>query len=181
MWEGIDCLRVTCITFLGFSFDQIVHVNNYSLPLFVGSYWRWCDSIATTLHIGAICCHWCIISILLFRLNERLFRSFHSWKYIRQPDFFWPDHGHLRTEYTNKKQVSPSFDIKLDNEKCNLHEIPKFQLISWCGNLVETFSFCRVLGVSLRKLWLSTKFSHHEIRWNIGILRNVLRRLNPVF
>ena len=27
-----------------------------------------------------------------------------------------------------------------------LHETPKFHLISWCGNFVETESFCRVLG-----------------------------------
>ena len=45
-------------------------------------------------------------------------------------------------------------------------------LISWCGNFVERHLFRRVSGKStetLRKLRLSTKFPHQEIRWNFGI------------
>ena len=53
-----------------------------------------------------------------------------------------------------------------------LHKIPKFHLILWYRNFVE--SFCRALGNSpkpMRKLCLSTKFPHQDIRWNFGILR----------
>ena len=48
-----------------------------------------------------------------------------------------------------------------------------FNLISWCGNFVEMHSFRRVSGDSpetLRKLYLSTKFPHQEIRLNCSIL-----------
>ena len=51
-----------------------------------------------------------------------------------------------------------------------------FLLTSWCGIIVVRQSFRRSSGESpetLRKLCLSTKFPHHEIRWNHGILRRV--------
>ena len=41
-----------------------------------------------------------------------------------------------------------------------LYKIPKFYIISWCWNFVETHSFRRV----------STKSLPHEIRWNYGFL-----------
>ena len=50
-----------------------------------------------------------------------------------------------------------------------------FYLISWCGNFVERHIFCIVSGEfpkTMRKLCLSTKFSHQEIRWNNGVLRS---------
>ena len=60
-----------------------------------------------------------------------------------------------------------------------LHEIPKFHLISWRVNFVKRHRFCRVLGESqkiLRKLCLSAKFPHEEIRWNYGIWRDAAYR-----
>ena len=54
-----------------------------------------------------------------------------------------------------------------------------FWLISRCGNFVQRHSFRIVSGESpetLRKLWLSTKFPHHKIRWNYGILRSAWKR-----
>ena len=62
----------------------------------------------------------------------------------------------------------------------SLRKIPKFYLIYWFGNFVERHSFGTVLGESpetLRKLCLSTKFPHQEIRWNFRILRNFLNYL----
>ena len=53
----------------------------------------------------------------------------------------------------------------------------QINVISWCGNFVERHSFCIVSGESpetMRKLCLSTKFSHQEIRWNYDILRSVI-------
>ena len=53
-----------------------------------------------------------------------------------------------------------------------LRKIPKFHLISWCGNFVETHSFCKILSESpetLGKLKVPTKFPHQKIRWNFGI------------
>ena len=50
---------------------------------------------------------------------------------------------------------------------CSLQKIPQFHLISWCGNFVESHIFRIVSGESpkpMRKLFLSTKFSHQEIR-----------------
>ena len=55
----------------------------------------------------------------------------------------------------------------------SMRKIRKFHLISWWGNIVERHSFRRVSGEShetLRKLCLSAKFPHQEIRWNFSIL-----------
>ena len=52
--------------------------------------------------------------------------------------------------------------------------MPEFYLISLCGNFEETQCFRRVLTEypkTLRKLCVSTKLSHQEIRINFGILR----------
>ena len=57
-----------------------------------------------------------------------------------------------------------------------LRKMPQSHLISWCRNFVERYSFRIVLGESpetMRKLCLSTKFPHLEIRWNYSILRSV--------
>ena len=67
--------------------------------------------------------------------------------------------------------------IYLLNQACSalnqlLHKIPKFHLISCCGNFVERHSFHRVWGDSpetLRNLCLSTKFLHQEIRLNFSV------------
>ena len=56
-----------------------------------------------------------------------------------------------------------------------LRKIPYFHLISWCANFVKRHSFPIVSGESreiMRKLCLSTKFSHHEIRCNYDILHS---------
>ena len=56
-----------------------------------------------------------------------------------------------------------------------------FHLISWCENFVETHSYRIVSEDSpetMRKLCLSTKFSHQEIRWNYGTFRNVKLGVN---
>ena len=48
----------------------------------------------------------------------------------------------------------------------SLHKIPKFHLISWCGNFVERHRFCRISGESpetLRKLFLSITRNLGEI------------------
>ena len=39
-----------------------------------------------------------------------------------------------------------------------LHKIPKFRLISWCGNFVKTHSFRRVLGKSSETLQKNFEF-----------------------
>ena len=59
--------------------------------------------------------------------------------------------------------------------KVSLRRIPQFHLKSWCGNFVERHSFRIVSDVSpetIRKLCLSIKFPHQEIRWNYDILRS---------
>ena len=61
-------------------------------------------------------------------------------------------------------------------EQCKPTTLSKmlwFHLIFWCGNFVERRSFR--IGDSpetMRKLCLSTKFSHQKIRWNHSILRS---------
>ena len=55
------------------------------------------------------------------------------------------------------------------NTPLTLLRIPYFYLISWCGSFVGRWGFHRVssdLPESLRKVCLSTKFTHLEIRWN---------------
>ena len=57
----------------------------------------------------------------------------------------------------------------------SLCKIRQFHLISWCGNFVERQSFRTNSGESpetMRKLCLSTKFPHQEIRWYYCILRS---------
>ena len=63
--------------------------------------------------------------------------------------------------------------LERDARKKTLHKIPKFHLISWCGNFKERHSFRVVSGDSpetMRKLYLSQKFPHQKIRENFGIL-----------
>ena len=70
--------------------------------------------------------------------------------------------------------------FKLLSRYVVLRIIPLFHVITWCGNLVERYSFCKVLGDSaetMRKLCLSTKFSHQEIRWNCSIFCSASFRL----
>ena len=58
----------------------------------------------------------------------------------------------------------------------SLLEIPYFHLMSWCESFLERHNFRVVLGESpetMRKLCLSTKFPHQEIRWNYSIFRSV--------
>ena len=58
-----------------------------------------------------------------------------------------------------------------------MHRV-KYWIFTWfpgVENFVESQSFRRVSGDSpetLRTLCVSTKFFHHETRWNFGILRN---------
>ena len=45
--------------------------------------------------------------------------------------------------------------LQIKRNVITLHKIPEFDLISWCENVLERYSFCRVLGKSpetLRKL-----------------------------
>ena len=53
-----------------------------------------------------------------------------------------------------------------------------------CGNFVKRSSFLKVSGDSsetMRKLCLSSKFPHQEIRWNYGILRNGTYRFTEFY
>ena len=73
-------------------------------------------------------------------------------------------------------QIVRCFKLKKLENYMTLCKIQKFHVIFWCGNFEERHSFRRVLGASpetLRKLCLSSKFWHLEIRWNFGILRSV--------
>ena len=57
--------------------------------------------------------------------------------------------------------------LDLNYCKITLHKIPKFNLISWCGNFVEMHNVRRVTGDLpdiLEKLCISLKFPHQKIR-----------------
>ena len=67
-------------------------------------------------------------------------------------------------------------------------KIPLFHLISWCGSVMETQSFCTVLCDSpktLRKVCVSTTFPHQEICWSFGCLKfsieQTFRKFNNFF
>ena len=149
MWRHFEILcikrsKITkCIIFLAFSFDEMVNVNNSWFLLLVGSYWRWYDSIATSIHVGAICHHWCIIPILLFELDEQLFRSFHGWSQIRQPDFSWLDYCYSRAEYANNEKATASSDIKLGNRNIRLHWKHTVS-VEFCTNRLKLCVNCRL-------------------------------------
>ena len=56
--------------------------------------------------------------------------------------------------------------------KESLRKIPYFHLIFWCGNFVKRHKFRIVLGKlsgTMRKLCLSTKYPHQNIRLNLEI------------
>ena len=58
-----------------------------------------------------------------------------------------------------------------------LRKIPKFHLISWRRNFVETHNTHSVSGESPetpRKLCVYTKFPNQEIKWNFAILRSAV-------
>ena len=50
---------------------------------------------------------------------------------------------------------------KITVQKQEQITIPKFHLISWCGNFVER---------PISAMWLSTKLPHQKIWWNSGLL-----------
>ena len=52
--------------------------------------------------------------------------------------------------------------------KDSLRKIPKFHLISWCGNFVETHSFRRVLGDSHQELYGNCAFPHYYHTRKLG-------------
>ena len=71
-------------------------------------------------------------------------------------------------------------ELVYDMEIYTHQNIPKFHLTSWCGIFVEMHGFCRVfdhLPESLRKLCVSAKFPHQQIRWMFGILRSDIKQL----
>ena len=94
--------------------------------------------------------------------------------------FLWNIHKGMKCETCLWNFVSlRHLFLRLCFPRCStfirLRKIPKFYLISWCGNFVERYNFSRILGDSpetLSKLCLSTKFPHQVIRWNFGILRS---------
>ena len=55
----------------------------------------------------------------------------------------------------------------------SLRKIPYFHLISWCGNFVKIAQNYGESPETMRKICLSTKFPHQEIRRNYGILCSV--------
>ena len=64
-----------------------------------------------------------------------------------------------------------------------LRKTPNFYIIFWCGYILETHSFRRVSSDSpeaLRKLCVSIKFPHQEIRSNFGVLCIVSLKPNVV-
>ena len=73
----------------------------------------------------------------------------------------------LHIYYIKPKYSTMSQFLLLGGNKQNsLGKIPQFHLIFWCGNFVERQSFHIVSGNSpktMRKLSLSTKFSHQKI------------------
>ena len=60
----------------------------------------------------------------------------------------------------------------------SLRKIPSFHLISWCGNFVEKKQFLHI-AETMQKLFLSTKFSHQQIKGNYSIFRSVSLFLLP--
>ena len=76
---------------------------------------------------------------------------------------YWKFHDTKKHKTSNKRYLT-------------LHKMSLFHLISWCGSFVERHSFRIFSGESLetmRKLCLSTKFPHQEIRRNNDILCSV--------
>ena len=80
----------------------------------------------------------------------------------------------LQPHLMNLTSVIPSgfgssFLFFFQQSCCSLHKTLQSHLISWCGNLVQTHSFRRVIGTSLNTLWklcLYAKFPHQEFRWS---------------
>ena len=73
-------------------------------------------------------------------------------------------------------QIQFTNECKSINQKCpprrakvTLGKIPEFHIISWYENFVERRIFrsvSRESSKTLRKMCLSAKFPHQEIRWN---------------
>ena len=82
-------------------------------------------------------------------------------RYSRKWHFNLPENVNLQTE-----MEIIWLDIKDDITRLtvSLRNIQRFHLIPWCWNFVERHSES---PKTLRRLCLSTKFPHHEIRWNL--------------
>ena len=114
------------------------------------------------------------LSFFICFLSKKCFYQFHS--FFNEPSNF---HNRILTNQKVIRNCQWNFMHKINVthfvliSSLVLCKIPKFHLISSCGNFVERLSFRRVSGESLktlRKLCLSTKFPH---RWNFGILWSV--------
>ena len=65
----------------------------------------------------------------------------------------------LLTWKNNPEGLHISRRCSLMTLRVSLHKMPKFDLISWCGNLVESHSFRKILGNSpetLQRMCVST-------------------------
>ena len=67
--------------------------------------------------------------------------------------------------------ISIYFSTIPKSDRKSLRQILQLHLIPCSGNFVERHRFCD-FPKTKRKLCLSSKFPHQEIRWNYGILRN---------
>ena len=79
--------------------------------------------------------------------------------------------------YSNKDITFIPCDFNSKPFRFTVRKVPKFCLISWCGNLMESHNFRKVLGESpetLLKLCASTKPPYQEIRQKFGILRSAV-------
>ena len=81
-----------------------------------------------------------------------------------------------KTNRQRQTETERSFQYHGLSSQVTLRKILNFYLISCWENFVERHSFRRVLGDSpetLRKLCLSTKFPHQEIKRIFGVLRGI--------
>ena len=62
--------------------------------------------------------------------------------------------------------------FNLTYQLCTMRRTPKFRIISWCWSFVKMNNFLINLDNSL---CISTKYSHQEIRGNIGVLRSKMK------
>ena len=113
---------------------------------------------------------------MLLRYNFNLAKTELN-PYIKLKSFFFQKTWDSAS--SKRSNAAQSLIIATENAMMKCNDSPgwlccvkyrNFHLISWCGNSGDSLE-------TMRKLCLSTKFSHQKIRWNYGIFCSAMSHI----
>ena len=148
----------------------------HSNPLTRSIFQNWLkDKVTFTLkRLESVCLLNCSETFYLVRKNLYLVKTFSRTSLYNRHHFLVPI-AHF--PYERKEIIEKLFFWKKTYLRSFKHYVKdsNFTKNSWCGKFLERYSFHKISGESpetLRKLCLSPKFPHKELRWKFDIFRS---------